>query len=118
MGRRVAVLHEGVLHQVGPPEEAYEHPADLMVAAGVRDGGLVLSTDGGRCRFPWPPSTCPRWSWASARSTCASAATSRRGAASRQWSSGRNCWAASGSSTCGPARRSWRGRALPLRTAW
>jgi multiple sugar transport system ATP-binding protein len=66
MGQRVAVLHEGVLHQVGPPEEVYEHPADLVVAeilgspamnllrvaAGVRDGRLVLSTDGVSLSLP------------------------------------------------------------------
>ncbi len=33
MGDRIAVLNEGVLHQVGTPQEIYEHPADLFVAA-------------------------------------------------------------------------------------
>jgi len=32
MGQRVAVLHHGVLHQVGSPEDVYDEPADLVVA--------------------------------------------------------------------------------------
>lgn len=33
MGSRVAVLRDGVLHQVGPPLELYERPADSFVAS-------------------------------------------------------------------------------------
>jgi multiple sugar transport system ATP-binding protein len=33
MGDRIAVLHEGVLQQVGPPQEVYERPATLFVAS-------------------------------------------------------------------------------------
>ncbi len=33
MGNRVAVLRDGVLHQVGPPLELYERPADTFVAS-------------------------------------------------------------------------------------
>ncbi len=32
MGNRVAVLNEGVLQQVGPPQEVYEQPVNLFVA--------------------------------------------------------------------------------------
>jgi multiple sugar transport system ATP-binding protein len=32
LGSQVAVLHEGVLRQVGPPQEVYDRPADLFVA--------------------------------------------------------------------------------------
>jgi multiple sugar transport system ATP-binding protein len=32
MGHRIAVIHQGVLHQVDTPEAVYEHPADLTVA--------------------------------------------------------------------------------------
>lgn len=33
MGDRVAVLNKGVLQQVGPPQEVYDHPANLFVAS-------------------------------------------------------------------------------------
>jgi len=32
MSNRIAVLHQGKIHQVGPPEEIYEHPATRFVA--------------------------------------------------------------------------------------
>jgi multiple sugar transport system ATP-binding protein len=32
MGDRIAVMREGVLQQVGPPQELYEHPANRFVA--------------------------------------------------------------------------------------
>jgi len=35
LGRRVAVLRDGVLQQVGPPQSLYERPANLFVAAFV-----------------------------------------------------------------------------------
>jgi ABC-type Fe3+/spermidine/putrescine transport system ATPase subunit len=50
LGNRVAVLHGGVLHQVGTPEELYERPATRFVAGFVgRASGLpgVLTADGG-----------------------------------------------------------------------
>jgi multiple sugar transport system ATP-binding protein len=55
MGHRIAVLHAGVLQQVGSPLEVYERPANLFVAAfigmppmsflqaTVAPGGLRLS---------------------------------------------------------------------------
>jgi multiple sugar transport system ATP-binding protein len=33
LGDRVAVMHRGVVHQTGTPEEVYDDPADLFVAA-------------------------------------------------------------------------------------
>jgi multiple sugar transport system ATP-binding protein len=33
MGDRVAVLNEGVIHQIGKPQEVYSNPADLFVAS-------------------------------------------------------------------------------------
>lgn len=33
MGDRIAVLNAGMLHQVGTPQDVYENPADLFVAA-------------------------------------------------------------------------------------
>ena len=30
---RIAVMHQGIVHQVGSPRELYDHPADLFVAA-------------------------------------------------------------------------------------
>src|SRR5688572_4409100 len=32
MGNRIAILNEGVLQQVGPPQEVYDRPANLFVA--------------------------------------------------------------------------------------
>jgi ABC-type Fe3+/spermidine/putrescine transport system ATPase subunit len=49
LGDRVAVLHGGRLHQVGPPEELYEQPATRFVAGFVgRASGVVgtLEPDG------------------------------------------------------------------------
>ena len=50
LGNRVAVLHGGVLHQVGLPEELYAQPATRFVAGFVgRAGGLrgTLAADSG-----------------------------------------------------------------------
>jgi ABC-type Fe3+/spermidine/putrescine transport system ATPase subunit len=62
LGDRVAVLHGGVLQQVGSPEDLYERPATRFVAGFVgRASGFpgVFETDGGgpRVRFSglsWP----------------------------------------------------------------
>ncbi len=62
LGDRVAVLHGGVLHQVGSPEELYEHPATRFVAGFVgrasafpgtfkKEGDLGMVDLGG---FTWP----------------------------------------------------------------
>jgi ABC-type Fe3+/spermidine/putrescine transport system ATPase subunit len=62
LGDRVAVLHGGVLHQVGSPEDLYERPATRFVAGFVgRASGFpgIFEMDGGgaRVRFDglaWP----------------------------------------------------------------
>jgi iron(III) transport system ATP-binding protein len=49
LGDRVAVLHGGVLHQVGSPEDLYERPATRFVATFVGRAGVlpgVLEGDG------------------------------------------------------------------------
>lgn len=60
MGDRIAVMDEGVLHQLATPEELYDHPQDLVVAefvgsppmnllaatASASDGRLRLEAEG------------------------------------------------------------------------
>jgi multiple sugar transport system ATP-binding protein len=47
---RVAVMHQGFIHQVGTPRELYDHPADMFVAAylGAPPMNLVPATPAGR----------------------------------------------------------------------
>ncbi|MBB6170757.1 multiple sugar transport system ATP-binding protein [Nocardiopsis mwathae] len=42
LGDRVAVMKRGVLQQVGPPQELYDHPANLFVAGFVGSPGMNL----------------------------------------------------------------------------
>ncbi len=56
LGDRVAVMKRGVLQQVGPPQELYDHPRNLFVAGFVGSPGMNLLTasltdDGGRYRL-------------------------------------------------------------------
>ena len=44
LGDRVAVLHEGVLHQVAPPRELYDRPADIFVAGFIGSPAMNLLT--------------------------------------------------------------------------
>jgi multiple sugar transport system ATP-binding protein len=64
MGHRIAIMNDGVLQQVGPPQEVYDRPANLFVArfigsppmntiAGSVDGGDIVVA-GGHGRFPLP----------------------------------------------------------------
>jgi spermidine/putrescine transport system ATP-binding protein len=56
MSDRIAVMHDGVVQQLGPPEEIYEQPVKAFVAgfigisnllpATVQNGGVQLSTGG------------------------------------------------------------------------
>jgi multiple sugar transport system ATP-binding protein len=47
MGDRVAVLHNGVVHQIGTPKEAYEEPADTFVATFLGSPPMnLLENDG------------------------------------------------------------------------
>ncbi len=64
MSDRIAVMHDGKLLQVGPPEEIYERPANRFVAdfigqtnlldATVEDAEHVILTNGTRLRAPSP----------------------------------------------------------------
>ncbi len=68
MGDRVAVLDEGIVHQVGVPKEVYDAPADLFVAGFIgvpkmnffkcavqpgAGGAAVLSLEGGVIKLPF-----------------------------------------------------------------
>lgn len=44
LGDRVAVLDEGVLHQVAPPRELYDRPADIFVAGFIGSPAMNLLT--------------------------------------------------------------------------
>jgi len=60
LGQRIAVMRDGIIHQVAAPEEVYARPADLFVAGFIgsppmnflegaierHDGGLALVADG------------------------------------------------------------------------
>ncbi len=54
MGDRVAILRDGVLEQIGPPGELYEHPVNTFVASFIGSPAMNLiparcETDGERC---------------------------------------------------------------------
>jgi multiple sugar transport system ATP-binding protein len=69
MADRVAVLNEGIVHQVGVPKEVYDKPADLFVAGfigipkmnlfscsvqgGAGGSGSVLSLESGAIKLPF-----------------------------------------------------------------
>ena len=60
MGQRIAILHRGVLQQVGTPRGIYERPANTFVATFVGAPGMnVLETGAGRpdAKEPGEPST-------------------------------------------------------------
>ena len=66
MGDRIAIMHEGVLQQVGPPQDVYLRPANLFVARFIgtppmntvsgtvveEDGSLFVDLAGGRLQLP------------------------------------------------------------------
>jgi multiple sugar transport system ATP-binding protein len=66
MGHRIAIMNDGVLQQVGPPQDVYERPANLFVARFIgappmntiqatlvaEGDDLLLSTPGGRIAVP------------------------------------------------------------------
>ena len=49
MGDRIAVMRDGVLQQVGTPEQLYEHPANIFVAGFIGSPAMnfVTATDRG-----------------------------------------------------------------------
>jgi multiple sugar transport system ATP-binding protein len=67
MGHRIAIMRDGVLQQVGPPQEVYDAPANLFVASFIgtppmntvpgkvvpsADGGLAVSLPGAEVALP------------------------------------------------------------------
>jgi ABC-type Fe3+/spermidine/putrescine transport system ATPase subunit len=53
LGDRVAVLHGGILHQVGSPEDLYERPATRFVAGFVGRASVFPGTyEDGKVRLP------------------------------------------------------------------
>ena len=42
LGERIAVLSEGVLQQVGPPQDVYDHPANVFVAGFIGSPAMNL----------------------------------------------------------------------------
>jgi multiple sugar transport system ATP-binding protein len=69
MGHRIAIMRDGLLHQVGPPQEVYERPANLFVAGFIgnppmntiegrvvhdADGRVLVDLPGARVGLPDP----------------------------------------------------------------
>ena len=59
MGQRIAVLNDGTLQQVGPPQEVYDRPANRFVAEFIGspamnflEGGVVRENDRDGIRTP------------------------------------------------------------------
>ena len=46
MGHRIAIMNDGVLQQVGPPQDVYDRPANVFVARFI--GSPAMNTFGGR----------------------------------------------------------------------
>jgi ABC-type sugar transport system ATPase subunit len=44
LGERIAVLSDGVLQQVGPPQDVYDHPANVFVAGFIGSPAMNLLT--------------------------------------------------------------------------
>ena len=71
MGHRIAIMSEGVLQQIGPPQDVYERPANLFVARFIgnppmntisgpviADGdGLAVAVASSRVSLPTPYAT-------------------------------------------------------------
>ena len=60
MGHRIAIMNEGVLQQIGPPQDVYEKPANLFVARFIGNppmntvdrAGRAATATGSRSRSP------------------------------------------------------------------
>ena len=89
LGERIAVLSDGVLQQVGPPQEVYDHPANVFVAGFIGSPPMNLLTGIARER--------PR-----RRSATSSSTTCGRPTARSWWASGPRGCARSGRGTPGP----------------
>jgi multiple sugar transport system ATP-binding protein len=69
MGSRIAVMNDGLLQQVGTPQQLYDHPINRFVAgfigspsmnfvdvtASGKDGSSQLADDAGALKIPLPP---------------------------------------------------------------
>jgi ABC-type sugar transport system ATPase subunit len=78
LGERIAVLSEGVLQQVGPPQDVYDHPANVFVAGFIGSPPMNLlkgNAAGGRIAVGEVSSSTgrsptARSSWGSDRRDC------------------------------------------------
>ncbi len=70
MGQRIAVMNEGILQQVGPPQQLYDHPANRFVAGFIGSPSMNFvevtvdgSGDGARLKGPgeWAVQVPPRF---------------------------------------------------------
>ena len=102
LGERVAVLSDGVLQQLGAPQDVYDHPTNLFVAGfiGSPPMNLLRATARRRASRPratWycPSPACPTAtsSWGCGRSTCGLRSTASRAWSSRWTSSNRSATA-------------------------
>jgi hypothetical protein len=125
LATRIAVMRQGVIQQIGTPQEVYERPANRFVAGFVGSPamnfieGSLAATAGGvdfrspalQLHFPGSNAAVPaRPCWACGPSRSAS---TRKGASTARCSSS-NPWAASRSSGCSVAARRW----PPWSTMW
>ena len=82
MGHRIAIMNDGVLQQVGPPQDVYERPANLFVArfignppmntvaATVVADGEAMSVDGEGAPRPVDPGHAAAVTAAGATRSC------------------------------------------------
>ena len=96
LGERIAVLSEGVLQQVGPPQDVYDHPANVFVA------GFIGSPPMNLLRAE-PPAAASR--------SATSSSWTRRCRRAR-------CWWASGPKACAPWGRTTRVRSSRCASTW
>ena len=101
LGNLVAVLHDGMLKQVGPPQEVYDRPADLFVAGFMGSPAMNLV----EADLVDRPTGARSWSSVSYRLRLADDAVARRPALAAH---------GGGRSSSGSARRTWRTRASSM----
>ena len=102
LGDRVAVLSDGVLQQLGAPQDVYDHPTNLFVAGFIGSPPMNLlrasAVGGSRPRATWslpdrPACPTATSSWGCGRSTCGPRSTANRAWSSRWTSSNRSATA-------------------------
>ena len=92
MGHRIAIMNEGVLQQIGPPQSVYETPANLFVARFIGNPPMNTVTGSRSCAAP------TRCRSRSVRRCCRCRRRTHACAGTR---APRRSWWASGRSTCG-----------------